>query len=285
MKESYLPEIEMPEVVEEAPEEHPLGNIKVEIQDAEQCENDLEIVEDEPVEIEPPLETRKRLDTDKVFKKKTAKAEKQEKLEKDIAEAKIINEEAQAKQAKGKKIRKPIVKKKKPIVEFEEEEEIIEEEEDEEAEEYEEEEEEEAPPPTPAPRPVAVYKTGPKRGQPKPKKVLTAKQFEALQNGRKKRDARNKVRKAEEAEVKGAVRVRKPNKEDVFAHPADLQKVMLDTIVAYDKQKKTMKEKRKAEKVIEETQKKKDDNLNRTIQRALNPNDADYWGDCFNITY
>jgi len=291
MSADYLPTIIMPEVPDETlvPEEdqHPLGNIKAVIEDEVPTETDEKEMEltDEEEEV-PQIEIKKKLDIKKVFKSKTAKAEKQEKLEKVLAEAKAINDANLEKAEEQRKTRKKIIKKKVPAVKFLVEEELMEEEQTEQQmEEYEYEEEEVAPAPAPYVKPVALYKTGPKKGQPKPKKVLTAKQFEALQSGRRKRAVTNKVRKAEENEVKGAIRVRKPNKEDVFAHPADLQKVMLDNIVAYDKQKKTLKEQRKAEKAIEETQKLKDNNLNKTIQRALNPNDADYWGDCFSITY
>ena len=64
----------------------------------------------------------------------------------------------------------------------------------------------------------------------------------------------------------------------------ELQNMMLNTIMGYEAQKTKMDKEAKIVREKEEAETRQRDELNKTIQRALNPNDMDYYGDCFKFT-
>ena len=138
----------------------------------------------------------------------------------------------------------------------------------------------------------------------KPKKVMSEKTKEALRIGRLKsletrrakkekkesiqlvRDEiypRNDVveRGVEQVEVK---RPRPKSRGNDSVSKKELQNMMLNTIMGYEAQKTKMDKEAKIVREREEQETRQRDELNKTIQRALNPNDMDYYGDCFKFT-
>ena len=61
----------------------------------------------------------------------------------------------------------------------------------------------------------------------------------------------------------------------------DVEEISVDAITKYD----AIRKKRKAVKKEQKTKHIADVKTTQAIQRALNPNDMDFYGDCFNITY
>jgi hypothetical protein len=126
----------------------------------------------------------------------------------------------------------------------------------------------------------------------KPKKVMSEKTKEALRIGRLKSIATRKAR----AEKKDMIKVQRPLYDDVVApdrikpkrgdgvSKKELQDMMLNTIMGYEAQKTKMDKEAKIVRDKEEQETRQRDELNKTIQRALNPNDMDYYGDCFKFT-
>ena len=129
----------------------------------------------------------------------------------------------------------------------------------------------------------------------KPKKVMSEKTKEALRIGRLKSIATRKAR----AEQKDMIKVQRPLYDDVVEKETpdrskpkrgdgvskkELQNMMLNTIMGYEAQKTKMDKEAKIVREKEEAETRQRDELNKTIQRALNPNDMDYYGDCFKFT-
>ena len=118
------------------------------------------------------------------------------------------------------------------------------------------------------------------------KRVQTERQKEALRRGREKSLATRRHKR----DIKNTVTVKTQNEEkeivEKIVKKDELKDLMLNTIVAYDTQKKEAKKRRKAEKKVEEEDQKAKDQLANTLKKAMNPRDSnDYWDACFNITY
>ena len=287
--ESFLPEMSMPEPVEEV---EPV--------------NDNLFSDEEPDEPQlPKMVVKTRVDTDTIFKKKP----------KVKAIVEPVVEPVEAKPPKGEPVVEPVV----------EDEELYDEEggmtfkaEEEESGGanfiYSSSEEEEVV------EPVVVVKKKigrPKKPPPvypegtvlskvtgKPKKVMSEKTKEALRIGRLKSIATRKAKKekkesiqlvrdeiypqndvvergVEQVEVK---RPRPKSRGNDSVSKKELQNMMLNTIMGYEAQKTKMDKEAKIVREKEEAETRQRDELNKTIQRALNPNDMDYYGDCFKFT-
>tara|TARA_R110002096_G_scaffold55907_2_gene143108 strand:+ start:11632 stop:12507 length:876 start_codon:yes stop_codon:yes gene_type:complete len=144
----------------------------------------------------------------------------------------------------------------------------------------------------------------------KPKKVMSEKTKEALRLGRLKslETRRAKKEKKEsigvirdevyprdevvETEGKKTQKPRPKSRRDGSGAPQrdngvskkELQNMMLNTIMGYEAQKTKMDKEAKIIRDKEEVETAKRNELNKTIQRALNPNDMDFYGDCFKFT-
>ena len=133
--------------------------------------------------------------------------------------------------------------------------------------------------PAPAPAPVEVVKK---------KRQMSQKQLDALARGRqnslKNRQARASTKKEI---VESKVIQQQPISTPVFQKPTqyltkeDVEEISVDAITKYD----AIRKKRKAVKKEQKTKHIADVKTTQAIQRALNPNDMDFYGDCFNITY
>tara|TARA_R110002110_G_scaffold234019_7_gene450066 strand:+ start:294 stop:1166 length:873 start_codon:yes stop_codon:yes gene_type:complete len=138
----------------------------------------------------------------------------------------------------------------------------------------------------------------------KPKKVMSEKTKEALRIGRLKSIETRRAKKekkesiqlvrdeiypqndvvergVEQLEVK---RPRPKSRGNDGVSKKELQNMMLNTIMGYEAQKTKMDKEAKIVREKEEQETRQRDELNKTIQRALNPNDMDYYGDCFKFT-
>ena len=138
----------------------------------------------------------------------------------------------------------------------------------------------------------------------KPKKVMSEKTKEALRVGRLKSIETRRAKKekkesiqlvrdeiypqndvvergVEQVEVK---RPRPKSRGNDGVSKKELQNMMLNTIMGYEAQKTKMDKEAKIVREKEEQETRQRDELNKTIQRALNPNDMDYYGDCFKFT-
>tara|TARA_R110000824_G_scaffold15298_3_gene64456 strand:+ start:4456 stop:5307 length:852 start_codon:yes stop_codon:yes gene_type:complete len=138
----------------------------------------------------------------------------------------------------------------------------------------------------------------------KPKKVMSEKTKEALRIGRLKSIETRRAKKekkesiqlvrdeiypqndvvergVEQVEVK---RPRPKSRGNDGVSKKELQNMMLNTIMGYEAQKTKMDKEAKIVREKEEQETRQRDELNKTIQRALNPNDMDYYGDCFKFT-
>lgn len=137
----------------------------------------------------------------------------------------------------------------------------------------------------------------------KPKKVMSEKTKEALRLGRLKSLETRRAKK-EKKESIGVIRdevyprdevvetegkkTQKPRpksrRDDNSVSKKELQNMMLNTILGYEAQKTKMDKEAKIIRDKEEAETAKRNELNKTIQRALNPNDMDFYGDCFKFT-
>tara|TARA_R110000787_G_scaffold110822_4_gene219659 strand:- start:66 stop:908 length:843 start_codon:yes stop_codon:yes gene_type:complete len=273
--ESFLPEMSMPEPVEEV---EPV--------------NDNLFSDEEPDEPQlPKMVVKTRVDTDTIFKKKPkVKAIVEPVVEPVVEDEELYDEEggmtfkAEEEESGGANF----------IYSSSEEEEVVE--------------------------PVVVVKKKigrPKKPPPvypegtvlskvtgKPKKVMSEKTKEALRIGRLKSIETRRAKKekkesiqlvrdeiypqndvvergVEQVEVK---RPRPKSRGNDGVSKKELQNMMLNTIMGYEAQKTKMDKEAKIVREKEEQETRQRDELNKTIQRALNPNDMDYYGDCFKFT-
>ena len=273
--ESFLPEMSMPEPVEEV---EPV--------------NDNLFSDEEPDEPQlPKMVVKTRVDTDTIFKKKPkVKAIVEPVVEPVVEDEELYDEEggmtfkAEEEESGGANF----------IYSSSEEEEVVE--------------------------PVVVVKKKigrPKKPPPvypegtvlskvtgKPKKVMSEKTKEALRIGRLKSIETRRAKKekkesiqlvrdeiypqndvvergVEQLEVK---RPRPKSRGNDGVSKKELQNMMLNTIMGYEAQKTKMDKEAKIVREKEEQETRQRDELNKTIQRALNPNDMDYYGDCFKFT-
>ena len=122
----------------------------------------------------------------------------------------------------------------------------------------------------------------------KKKRQMSQKQLDALARGRqnslKNRQARASTKKEI---VESKVVQQQPVSTPVFQKPpnyltkADVEEISVDAITKYD----AIRKKRKAvKKEVKETH-IADQQTTQQIQRALNPNDMDFYSSCFNISY
>tara|TARA_R110002167_G_scaffold359075_3_gene575471 strand:- start:3196 stop:3966 length:771 start_codon:yes stop_codon:yes gene_type:complete len=127
----------------------------------------------------------------------------------------------------------------------------------------------------------------------KKKRQMSQKQLDALARGRqnslKNRQARASTKKeiVESKEVSAEQIRQQPVSTPVFQKPtnyltkADVEEISVDAITKYD----AIRKKRKAvKKEVKETH-IADQQTTQQIQRALNPNDMDFYSSCFNISY
>ena len=123
---------------------------------------------------------------------------------------------------------------------------------------------------------------------------MSQKQLDALARGRenslKKRQAKASTKKeiANEPMPSPEVKEKKVEQQHVqfvdkqtHLTKKDVEDISVDAITKYDAIRKQRKQKKKEVKKTHV----QDQKTVQAINRALNPNDMDFYGDCFNITY
>ena len=122
----------------------------------------------------------------------------------------------------------------------------------------------------------------------KKKRQMSLKQLEALAKGRETSLKKRQAKAVTKKEIKESNEVQEqPISTPVFHKPPnyltkeDVEEISVDAITKYD----AIRKKRKAVKKEQKTKHIADVKTTQAIQRALNPNDMDFYGDCFNITY
>ena len=151
----------------------------------------------------------------------------------------------------------------------------------------EEEDIEEEPLPVKPPSPIAVPEEPIKKG----KRKMSQKQLEALARGRANSLAKRQARAQTKMEIKSSGPVLEDKSfapvAPIRAEPkqyltkADIKDISVEAITEYDAIRKQRKDKKKQVK----TKHIADVKTTQQINRALNPNDMDYYGECFNISY
>ena len=123
----------------------------------------------------------------------------------------------------------------------------------------------------------------------KKKRQMSQKQLDALARGRENSLKKRQAKAVTKKEIKQSDEVvhEQPISTPVFQKPpnyltkADVEEISVDAITKYD----AIRKKRKAVKKEQKTQHIAEVRTTQAINRALNPNDMDFYGDCFNITY
>lgn len=123
----------------------------------------------------------------------------------------------------------------------------------------------------------------------KKKRQMSQKQLDALARGRANSLKNRQAKASTKKEIKQSDEVvqQQPVSTPVFQKPthyltkADVEDISVDAITKYD----AIRKKRKAVKKEQKTQHIADVKTTQAINRALNPNDMDFYSSCFNISY